>query len=337
MEKKTLENKLKALNIEGVLTGINQSDFYIDYIVDFNEKVTINKILARQKDLDFLFGSTVSIEPFNGRIALRIAKNERPTVYLSDFQNDILNYSGLPIPIGLDTNGNKIIFDLKKAPHLLVGGSTGSGKSIFLNDCILLLIMSGKTELVLFDIKQVEFSIYDNISCLACPVIKDIQTAVVMLRKLCELMDNRYKSMAQHNCRDIESYQKINPQAHYITVVIDELADVLLQDKKRVEPLLIRLAQLGRACGIHLILATQRPSNDIICGLLKDNIPTRLCFSVPSSIGSRIILDKKGGENLNRNGDGLFKPIGTENLTRIQAPYISTENILKFINNLKTK
>lgn len=332
MDNKTIiENKLQALKIAGELVKVENTLFYTDYIINFAPDVTINRISARQKDLDFLFGDNVIIQPQNGYVALRVANTNRPIIQLSTFQTGIMQSSyDLPLAIGVDDNNNHIIFNLCKLPHLLVAGATGSGKSVFLNNCILSLLMCNKCELILIDVKKVEFARYNNCNGIH-PVIDNVSNASIILNNLCGIMDRRYAKMAQLGCRDFKTYrQKTNE--NYITVVIDELADIMLQNRKAVEKSIIRLAQLGRACGIHLILATQKPSTDIITSLIKSNIPSRISFAVASAVDSRVIIDQKGAEVLHGNGDGLFKPIGWNTPIRIQAPYISDENIDLFLD-----
>lgn len=335
-----LENKLDALKIKGKYKGCKTTPFYIYYFIEFDPSVTINKINARKNDLEFIFGCKIEIETRAPYIAIKGDNATRDSVKMDQFMYDIVNNTNgakdliLPLAIGKDANGHNVYFDLIKAPHLLIAGATGSGKSVFINSLILSLIYKNNTELVLFDIKRVELSIYNGLPHLKTDVITDVDNASKTLEKLCDIMDQRYITLQNASCRNIQEYRKTH-KMNYITVIIDELADIMIQNKKAVEKYIIRLAQLGRACGIHLVVATQRPSTDIITGLIKSNIPSRICFSVASAIDSRVIIDKSGGERLRGNGDGLFLPIGASDPERIQAPYMSTENIIEFINYLK--
>lgn len=330
-----LENKLQALKINGKYIGSKTSGFYTDHYVKFDNNITINKIRARESDLSLFFGVPVQVVVDGSNVILRIENTKRQPCYMVDFQTDITNDAKreMPLAIGVDGNGNKIYYDLVKLPHLLVAGSTGSGKSVFLNDCILSTLFKNNNSLVLIDVKRVEFSIYEPLKCLYYPIAYDIETASNTLHCLCKEMDQRYKMLQQNHARNIKEYTENGGKMKYITIVIDEIADIMLQNKKAVESYIIRLAQLGRAAGIHLIIATQRPSADILTSLIKANIPSRISFSVASAIDSRVILDQKGAETLHGNGDGLFLPIGSNNPVRIQAPFIETRHIIDFVNN----
>lgn len=331
MDIKQTENKLNALKIPAVYIKSVELPFYTDHYFNFNDNITINKIKARKEDINALFNNNVDIIVNNGFVVFRIAKKSRPTVNFTDFIPAIKNSKNpSPLAIGLTDDNKKYLFDLVKMPHLLVTGATGSGKSVFLNNCIMSLIYSNKCELILIDIKRVEFNIYENISCLKHPIVNDVNTASHVLDLVINEMMLRYDDMEKLKCRTFDEYRKLKPNKNYICVVIDELADLLMQNKKDIEPKIIRLAQLARASGIHLILATQRPSSDVITGLIKANIPSKICFSVSKSIDSMIAIDQKGAEKLNGNGDGLFKPIGRD-IERIQSAYISTPDLIELI------
>lgn len=331
------ENKLDALKISGRYIGCKTSDFYIDYYIQFEPSVTINRIKSRVNDLSMILGAPVTIEVINNSVVLRCDNTNRNSYILNDFIKDpeINHGSGLNIPIGINENNERVFYDLTRAPHMLVAGSTGSGKSVFLNNAIISLLYQAKSELVLIDCKKVEFSLYDNIGGAISEVITTPEDAATFLCNACDFMDQRYDDMKKNHCRTFLEYKALNPEENYITIIIDELADLLIQNRKQVEKHIIRLASLGRAAGIHLILATQRPSADVITGLIKDNIPTRVCFSVPSAISSRIVIDQSGGEKLRGRGDGLFKPIDKNTLTRFQAPFISTQDIIKSLEIYK--
>lgn len=332
-----LANKLTALKIPGQVVTVNENMFYIDIVVKFADNITVNKIKARQLDFNMYFGQNVEIVFDSGCVVLRLAKQHRQTVNTLDYVPNIknLNVDNLPLFIGLDDSGNPLYYDLRKAPHLLVAGSTGSGKSVFIQNCILSLMCGNRAEIVLIDAKKVEFSIYNNLGGAFHDPITDINEISYILDSLCNIMDDRYNDMTKCNCREFSEYAKIKP-VNPIVVIIDELADIMLQNRKAVEKSIIRIAQLGRACGIHLIVATQRPSTDIITGLIKSNIPSKISFSVSSAIDSRVIIDSKGAENLNGNGDGLFKPIGQDEPTRIQAGYIDTNTLLQVLEKYKS-
>ena len=256
------------------------------------------------------------------------------------------NKEGLQICLGKDLNNNNYTINLCETPHLLIAGTTGSGKSVFINSILINLLNNYKKdylELSLIDPKKVELSIYKN-----CEQVKEIannlaETKQILKNVLLDI-DYRYRQLESYNCRNIESYNKkvISTKFSYKVIVIDELADIILQDRQEqtsnrknplqeqsLESLICRIAQIGRACGVHLIVATQRPSSDIITGLIKANIPSRVAFSVSTGIDSRVILDDKGAEKLTGKGDMLFKMVGDEEIHRIQGAYVSDEEIEK--------
>lgn len=260
---------------------------------------------------------------------------------------------GLYVPFGKDLNNKTYTVNLCETPHLLVAGTTGSGKSVFIN-CILSTLIRNYDkdylQLSLIDPKKVELSIYKN-----AKQVKEIATNLQEARNILENalteIDNRYKTLELSNCRNIESYNNKNTynKMKYNVIVVDELADVILQDRKEskdrlkrgeissnsLEAMLCRIAQIGRACGVHLIVATQRPSSDIITGLIKANFPSRVAFSVSSRIDSRVILDDKGAEKLTGKGDMLFKMVGDEELNRLQGAFITDEEIENVVNENK--
>lgn len=239
----------------------------------------------------------------------------------------------LPIILGEDITGTPVIADLAKMPHLLIGGTTGSGKSVGLNSFILSLISAKKSsevKFVLIDPKKIEFSIYNNKEYLYCPVVTESQEAVAVLSFLAEEMDRRYELFAENLNKNLAEYNANNEKKlPYIVCVIDEFADLMATDKK-VEKDVMRLAQKARAAGIHLILATQRPSVDVVTGVLKANFPTRLAYKVASSADSRTILDTTGAENLIGRGDSLFLASDGE-LIRLHGAYIVDSAILEML------
>ena len=327
INKELLQNKLTALKIPGAVTDIKQNAFYTDIYISFSPDITYNKIKARQKDLEIYFDSNISFDHQGGQIILKIQNKSRNYCSIFSFSDDIIKGRtgcNLPLIIGENENGKKLYIDLTKTPHLLIGGATGSGKSCFINNCILSHIFrGGDSSLLLIDLKKVEFSIYENIPQLASPVCYDSKTAVNLLKNLCFEMDRRYTMLKTAGYRNISEYHASGGKMNYYTLIIDELADLVLSDK-RIEPYLIRLAQLGRAAGIHLILATQRPDSVVLSGLIRANIPSRVCFAVQKATDSRIILDTAGGERLQGAGDGLLKLAGDPSVIRFQAPYIDT-------------
>ena len=253
----------------------------------------------------------------------------------------------LPVSLGKDINGVPMIFDLSKTPHLLVAGSTGSGKSVCINSFIASLLINKRPDevkLILVDPKKVELSNYNGVPHLYCPVVTDPKKASVALQNVVKEMENRYLTFEEEKVKNITGYNekieklmKSNPEENYHKmpywlVIIDELADLMLVASKEVEDSIMRITQMARAAGIHLIVATQRPSTDVITGVVKANIPSRISFAVASQIDSRTILDCGGAEKLLGKGDMLFKPMGQNNPTRIQGNFISDEEIERVIS-----
>ena len=323
----TLQEKLYALKIPGIVTDTTENGFYTVYNICFNADITLNKIKARKDDLTMFFGSQVEIETGAGSVLIKVQKSKRGLLPLSDFTYEITKCNDFEIPliIGQTEDGKKLFYDLVKCPHLLIAGSTGSGKSVFMHNLIISTFYTG-VNLVLIDVKRVEFSIYEGIPHLVTPICYDSKTALNALKNLCFEMDKRYQVLKDNKCRNIKEYREKGGKMNYICCFIDELADLMLSNKNT-EKYITRIAQLGRASGIHLIVATQRPDSQILSGLIRVNIPSRVCFAVQKSTDSRIILDTNGGELLKGNGDGLFLPIGSKNAIRFQSPFITTTGI----------
>jgi S-DNA-T family DNA segregation ATPase FtsK/SpoIIIE len=247
-----------------------------------------------------------------------------------EFQN---SSSRLMVALGKDVSGMNKYADLTRMPHLLIGGATNSGKSIGLATLITSLLMRNTPKdlrMVMIDPKRVELTLFDRIPHLMCPVIKDVKEAAGVLRAVWREMDRRYDMFSEGGARNIESWNakaSYNEKLPYIVVIIDELADLMIQCGAEVETVIVRLAQLARAVGIHLVIATQRPSVDVITGLIKANVPSRIAFSVASQIDSRTIIDAKGAENLIGKGDMLFQPVDAMKPMRVQGCYVSEKEI----------
>lgn len=279
------------------------------YIIKNNAR--INKINNLLNELQLYINSEkikLDFDALSGTIIFECSKSKRDILYFEELKNDKMN--GLTASIGKSLNNEEIQLNLLETPHLLVAGSTGSGKSCILNNIITSLVRKydeNYFRTILIDVKQVEFSQYRNIKQLATPVITDTEKAIDILNKMCSIMSNRYNILSQNNCRNIEEYNtKTDDKLTYYLVVVDELADLFIQAPD-IEIILCRLAQLGRAAGIHLILATQRPDRETITGRLKVNIPSRLALTVSSIYDSRIILDQTGAEKLTGKGDFILK------------------------------
>lgn len=235
--------------------------------------------------------------------------------------------------IGIDENNEVVTKNIEDCPHLLVAGQTGSGKSVFLNVFISCInCYSSHTGLMLIDPKQVEFSQFENSSRLVCPIITSVNEAVARLNQLCDIMDDRYAKL-----RSIGLQNNENGTFDKIVCVIDELADLMLTSGKRVEDAIVRIAQKGRACGIHLVLATQRPTVNVVTGLIKANVPSRIAFSMSSIKDSIVMLDKAGANELLGKGDCLVKLADRLDIFRVQAPYISKEDIAYTLANCKSR
>jgi S-DNA-T family DNA segregation ATPase FtsK/SpoIIIE len=267
----------------------------------------------------------------DGIIKMELIIKEPETVNFNSFINGEkfknCNYE-IPLIIGKDRSGEDLILNLVDMPHLLIGGATGSGKSIFLQSIINGFMKSKNISLCLIDPKRVEFSYYDGLTNLFSPIAKNSNEALELLNNVVDEMDKRFLILEKSKCRSIKEFYGYMP---YIVVIIDELADLMMSSKKEAQDLICKIAQKSRACGIHLVVATQRPSVDVITGLIKANFPTRISFKVSSFIDSRVLLDCGGAERLMGNGDAILK---TNELVRFKGIYISKEEIQ---NNIEVK
>lgn len=275
----------------------------------------------------------LDFDKLKGAIVFETSKKDRKTLNFNELKNE--EKEGLTASIGKDINNKEISINLAKAPHLLIAGSTGSGKSCLMNDIIVSLVNKYNKDYfktILIDIKQVEFTQYKNIPHLATPVITNTDKSIDILNKMIIIMDARYSILSEKGYKNIEEYnQKENDKMCYYLVVIDELADLLMQSPD-IELILCRLAQLGRAAGIHLILATQRPDSKTISGKLKVNIPTRIALTVTNMYDSKTILDETGAEKLTGRGEFLLKKSNGE-IIRGQGAYIKElEEVLNYEN-----
>jgi S-DNA-T family DNA segregation ATPase FtsK/SpoIIIE len=313
--------------------------------------VKVSKILSLQDDLAMaLSAETIRIQaPIPGKdvVGIEIPNEHVDTIYLREILDDKIfkdSSSPLTIVLGKDIVGKPFVTDLKKLPHLLIAGTTGSGKSVGINAMILSLLYKNSPDqlrLLMIDPKMLEFSIYNDIPHLLTPVITKPKQAIAALNNMVAEMERRYELMAESRTKNIENYnEKIKKDGGehfpYIVVVIDELADLMMTSGKDVEISIARLAQKSRACGIHLIVATQRPSVDVVTGLIKANLPSRISYRVGQKVDSKIILDQMGAESLLGRGDLLFTPPGSPALVRLHAPWATEEeieNITDFIRS----
>ena len=312
--------------------------------------VKVSRILNLQDDLTMaLMAKSIRIQaPIPGKdvVGIEVPNDEIQTIYLREIlQSEVFKNakSPLTIALGKDIVGNAFVTDLKKLPHLLIAGTTGSGKSVGINSMLLSLLYrnSPKTlRLMMIDPKMLEFSIYNDIPHLLTPVITDPKKAVNALSNMVAEMERRYRLMADAKTKNIENYNKKmkelgGEELPFIVVIIDELADLMMTAGKDVEFYIGRLAQMARASGIHLIVATQRPSVDVVTGLIKANLPSRISYKVGQKIDSKVILDAMGAESLLGRGDCLFTPPGTSSIVRLHAPFASEFEIEKIVDFLK--
>ncbi|MDF2953154.1 MAG: DNA segregation ATPase FtsK/SpoIIIE [Thermodesulfobacterium sp.] len=342
-----LVSKLKEFGIEGEVVGINPGPVITVFEFKPAPGIKLSKILSLVDDLALgLSAKSVRIiAPIPGKdvVGIEISNPKRELVYLKEIlESSVFKNSSSPLTIALgkDVSGNPVVTDLRKLPHLLIAGSTGSGKSIFLHSVILSLIYKSPPETIKFlmiDPKRIELSVYEKIPYLLHPVVLDPKTATKALRWLIDEMDRRYAIFEEVGARNLDSYnENFEEKLPYIIVIIDELADLMVVSSREVETLLTRLAQMARAAGIHLLVATQRPSVDIITGTIKVNFPARISFQVTTKVDSRTILDTQGAERLLGAGDMLFMPPGSSYLERIHAPYVSEKEVKKIVEYLKT-
>lgn len=277
--------------------------------------------------------------PSKGIVRMEFLIAKQKTVFFKDIVQSpefIKSSFKLPLAIGKTRYGNPLVVDLVDMPHLLVAGTTGSGKSIALHSmiCSLLSNPSGKrVMLALIDPKRVEFSYYENIPNLWSPIAQDVNSSLRMLTKLIDEMNNRFGILQKNHCRNITEYKKEMP---YIVLVIDELSDLMMSAKREVQEMISQLAQKSRACGIHLILSTQRPSVDVITGVIKANFPARLSCHVTSAIDSRVIIDKNGAEKLSGNGDSIFDS-SKYPFIRFKGSFLDEKDILDLLKKYASK
>lgn len=342
---KQLEAKLRDFGVEGKVVGISPGPVITTYEFSPAPGVKISKIVSLADDLAMgLKTESVRIVgtiPGKAALGLEIPNPERKIVHIRDIvahESFINSISTLTLGLGMDVVGNPVITNLDKMPHLLIAGATGSGKSVAVNTIICSILLKASPDevrLLMIDPKRIELSSYEAIPHLLHPVVVDPKMASRALQWAVREMERRYKLMEERRVRNISAYNAISEEKiPFIVIIIDELADLMMISSKEVEDSLARLAQMARAAGMHLILATQRPSVDVITGLIKANFPTRISFKVASRIDSKTILDGSGAEQLLGSGDMLFLAPGTTRLQRIHGAYIvenEIENIVDFL------
>ncbi len=345
--------KLQQFNVEGDVVRTYSGPLVTTFEFKPAPNVKVSKILNLQDDLAMaLSAETIRIQaPIPGRdvVGIEIPNETIETIYLREIlESDLFKNSSSPLTVALgkDIVGKPFITDIKKLPHLLIAGTTGSGKSVGINAMILSLLYRNDPEqlkLMLIDPKMLEFSIYNDIPHLITPVITEPKKAIAALANMVGEMERRYKLMAENRTKNIDNYnEKVKADGSaepfpFIVIVIDELADLMMNGGKEVEYSIARLAQMARASGIHLIVATQRPSVDVVTGLIKANLPSRLSYRVGQRIDSKVILDALGAESLLGRGDGLFTPPGSTGLVRLHAPWNKEEEIEEIVEFLKAQ
>lgn len=350
-----LEGVFKDFGLEGRIVAAHVGPSVTQYEVEIKAGTKVNKILSLNREIALaLAAKDVRIQaPIPGKktIGIELPNKSTSIVTIREILERIpkgLDDSKLVVTLGRDIMGNPQYCEINKTPHLLVSGATGSGKSICINSMIVSILMRTKPDevkLVLIDPKKVELSIYNGVPHLMAPVVTDPKKANVVLKKIVAEMERRYEVFEQHGSKNIAGYNlyvekknKMTDEAGqikklpYIVVIIDELADLMLIAAKEVEDSIMRITQMARAAGIHLVVATQRPSTDVITGLIKSNIPSRISFAVSSSIDSRTILDMSGAEKLLGKGDMLFLPQGENAPIRIQGTLVTDEEIQKVVD-----
>jgi DNA segregation ATPase FtsK/SpoIIIE, S-DNA-T family len=345
-----LLEKLSMFKIEGDVVRTYTGPIVTTFEFKPAPNVKVSKILNLQDDLAMaLKATTIRIQaPIPGKdvVGIEVPNEETQTIYIREILESKLFQdasSPLTMILGKDIVGNPFITDLKKLPHLLIAGTTGSGKSVGLNGMILSMLYKNSPDnlkLIMIDPKMLEFSIYNDIPHLLTPVITKPTEAINALANMVSEMEKRYAMMADTRTKNIENYnEKARKNGYeefpYIVVIIDELADLMMTSGKEVELSIARLAQMARASGIHLIVATQRPSVDVVTGLIKANLPSRISYKVGQKVDSKIILDSQGAESLLGRGDMLFTPPGSSSIVRVHAPWSDEKEIEEVVEFLK--
>lgn len=341
---------LKSFNVDAKLSNVSKGPAVTRYELVLGEGIKVSKVVGLTNDLALrLAAPSVRIEPVPGKeaIGIEIPNKSVSVVHIKEVldSDEFRNFkSNLAFAMGKDISGKNIIYDLSKMPHVLIAGSTGSGKSVCINTLITSIIYKADpndVKLLMVDPKVVELGIYNGIPHLLIPVVTEPRRASGALYWAVQEMLRRYALFAENNVRDIKGYNRMittnggeNTLPH-IVIIIDELADLMMVAPNEVEDSICRLAQMARAAGMHLVIATQRPSVDVITGLIKANVPSRIAFAVSSHIDSRTILDAGGAEKLLGRGDMLFKPIGASKPLRIQGAFIDDKEVERVVDFIK--
>jgi DNA segregation ATPase FtsK/SpoIIIE-like protein len=338
-----LEKTLREFDIEARVIGITCGPVITRYELQPAPGVKLSRIVNLSDNIALnLSAPGVRIEaPIPGRsaVGIEIPNAQREIVTLGDILDEAEKDGELPLILGKDISGEVVTHDLTAMPHLLIAGATGAGKSVCVNSLIVSLLLQkthNDLKFIMIDPKMVELKFYNGIPHLLTEVVTDPRHASKALRWIVYEMENRYHLLDKHYARDIKGYnQKADEKLPYIVVIVDEFANLMAISPKEVEDACVRLASMSRAVGIHLIMSTQRPSVDVITGLIKANFPFRIAFQVASKTDSRTILDYSGAEKLLGRGDMLFSPAGSMNIKRVQGAFISEDELLGIVNKLK--
>jgi len=336
----TIRRKLQDFEVEGRIVQVSPGPIITSYEFEPAAGVKISQVVNLGDDLALALKSAsvriVGPIPGRGTVAIEVPNSEAATVYLREIfvSAEFAESKGkLPLALGKDVTGTPIVSDLTSMPHLLVAGATGSGKSVGLNSMICSILYKATpadVRFLLIDPKRLELSVYEGIPHLLAPVVTDAKEAAARLRWIVGKMDERYRTLQIKQVRNIEGYNKaVGPEERlpYWVVVVDELADLMMVSAGEVQTSLVRLAQIARAVGIHLIIATQRPSVDVVTGLIKANFPTRIAFQVASKVDSRTVLDGNGAEQLLGRGDMIFVPPGANKQTRVHGAWVADDEV----------
>ena len=348
---KKLEETLMSFGVEARVINVSKGPSVTRYELQPKAGVKVSRIVSLSDDIALALAARgVRIEapiPGKAAVGIEIPNKETTPVYLREVIEDPKfqkSTSKISVALGKDISGETIIGDLSKMPHVLIAGATGSGKSVCINSLIISILYKYDPEhvrLLMVDPKVVELNVYNGIPHLLIPVVTDPKKAAGALNWAVNEMTRRYNSFAEHGVRNIESFNELTKKKKelksipYIVIIVDELADLMMVSANEVEDYIARLAQMARAAGMHLVIATQRPSVDIITGVIKANIPSRISFAVSSAIDSRTILDSGGAEKLLGKGDMLYYPVGEQKPKRIQGAFISEEEVEAIVSRIK--
>jgi len=346
-----IESTLNSFGIEARVVEVNLGPAVTQYAIQIAQGTKVAKITSLANDLALATEAPtgqIRIEaPIPGRnlVGIEIPNRSLEIVTLKTMlasQAMQKSKSKLTVSLGLDVSGSPLVADISRMPHVLIAGTTGSGKSVLINAIISSLLFRAspaEVKLILVDPKRVEFTAYNGIPHLLTPVIVEVEKILSALKWAMGEMDRRYKQFAEQGVRNIDSYNELSgfQALPYIVIVVDELADLMMFAPVEVEDAIARLAQMARATGIHLVIATQRPSVNVITGLIKANIPCRVAFNVSSMIDSRVIIDSPGAEKLLGRGDMLYVPPDQAKPTRIQGAYVSEKEVKKLVEYLRAK